>query len=309
MDQNIETAITQFEGVIHHSLSGFYQVWTGDQSFTTKPKGLFRHTKLKPMVGDRVTIEVDLNDPYSQGRMVDVKERFNVLVRPPVVNVDYAIVVMALVEPDFSYGLLDQYLVTLEDQHIQPLILLTKLDKLIELKGDQVAQQIVDTIQSVYDKVGYPVWVKEETELFSQTFKDQLQEGIYITMGQSGAGKSTFLNQLLPQAQIETGDISQSLNRGRHTTRQVTLYPVAKGLVADTPGFSSLELPDIDLDELRLLFPEIRQAGQECKFRSCIHVQEPKCHVKDLVDQGEISPHRYKSYKHFLDKLRENKPY
>lgn len=308
MDHKNETHMTQFEGVIHHSLSGFYQVWTGDQSFTTKPKGLFRHTNLKPMVGDRVTIEVNLDDVHSQGRMIDVKKRFNALVRPPVVNVDYAIVVMALVEPDFSFSLLDQYLVTLEHQDIHPIILLTKRDKLIEAAGSQVGQDLILNITNIYEPIGYPVWVKEETEAFSQRFIEHLQEGIYITMGQSGAGKSTFLNQLLPEANIQTGDISQSLNRGRHTTRQVTLYPVAKGLIADTPGFSSLEPPQIEPEALRLLFPEIRQAGQECKFRSCVHDKEPKCQVKALVESGEIAQERYQSYKYLLDKIRDSKP-
>lgn len=309
MDQDTHAAITQYEGVIHHSLSGFYQVWTGERSFTTKPKGLFRHTKLKPMVGDRVSIEVDLNNPHSQGRLIAVQERFNALIRPPVANVDYAIVVMSLVEPEFSYGLLDQYLVTLEDQHIQAMILLTKMDKLIAQVGQTMANDVLAKIRTIYEKIGYAVWVKEDSPEFNQEFKDQLQEGIYITMGQSGAGKSTFLNQLLPQAEIETGDISQSLNRGRHTTRQVTLYPIAKGLIADTPGFSSLALPAIAVDELRLLFPEIRKAGQECKFRSCVHDKEPKCYVKALVEQGDISQDRYQSYKLFLDQLREVQPY
>lgn len=294
-------------GIIYQSLSGFYYVWADGRDFVTRPKGVFRHQNLKPIVGDRVVIEEVLDDPHSDSRLVHLLPRKNSLFRPPVANVDYAILAMSLVEPNFSYSLLDQYLINIEWQEIQPIILLTKYDLLIEQVGLEAANRQVEQIQSIYQAIGYSVWVKQEDSGFVEKFKAELDKGIYVIMGQSGAGKSSFLNLLLPDVNISTAEISHSLNRGRHTTRKVTLYPLQQAFLADTPGFSSMDLPIMKAEELKLTFPEILKLGSDCKYRTCIHDQEPNCKVKQAVEEGKIAKSRYQSYLSFLEKLKQSK--
>lgn len=300
---DITQNILEEEGLIVRSLSGFYDVLINHQMFVCKPKGVFRHNKVKPLVGDRVRVALDLNDKESEHQIIEVLPRENELVRPPMANVDYGILVMSLIEPDFSYFLLDQYLVTLEYHHIKPIILLTKLDLLIKEKGDKLASQLVSEITNVYEQINYPVYIRHSDFNDPENYISEFQPGIYVVMGQSGVGKSTFLNQILDNVKLETNEISQSLNRGKHTTRQVTLYPYQHLLIADTPGFSSLELPKMDIVDLTRYFPEIYEASQSCKFRSCVHNAEPQCHVKSLVDSNIISSNRYESYLTLLSKL------
>ncbi|WP_273478018.1 ribosome small subunit-dependent GTPase A [Ignavigranum ruoffiae] len=298
--------IQEHMGVIYQSLSGFYYVWADGREFVTKAKGVFRHQNVKPIVGDRVVIEENLDDPESESRLIHILPRTNSLVRPPVANVDYVILVMALVEPDFSFTLLDQYLVNLEWQEIKVNILLTKYDLLVDKLGQEQAQAYVNQIKTIYEALGYKVWIKSKEQSFVEQFKESLQKGIYVVMGQSGAGKSTFLNQLLPDVNISTAEISSALNRGRHTTRKVTLYPVEQAFLADTPGFSAMDLPLMGAADLRLTFPEIRSFGQECRFRSCVHDQEPGCRVKEAVAAEEIAASRYQSYLTLLKRIRDN---
>lgn len=306
-DQALEKVnIQEHLGVIYQSLSGFYYVWADGREFVTKAKGVFRHQNLKPIVGDRVVIEENLDDPESESRLIHLLPRTNSLVRPPVANVDYVILVMSFVEPDFSFTLLDQYLVNLEWQEIKVNILLTKFDLLVDKLGQAEADQYVKQIKDIYQNLGYKVWVKTKEEAFVNEFRDSLEKGIYVVMGQSGAGKSSFLNQLLPDVNISTGEISNALNRGRHTTRKVTLYPVQQAFLADTPGFSAMDLPLMGATDLRLTFPEIRKFGQDCRFRSCVHDQEPGCRVKQAVEDKEIEPTRYQSYLTLLKRIRDN---
>lgn len=299
--------VKEHTGIIYQSLSGFYYVWADGREFVTRAKGLFRHQKIKPIVGDRVIIEEDMDDPHSNSRLIHLLPRKNSLLRPPVANVDYAVLVMSLVKPDFNYALLDQYLINIEWQEIKPIILLTKYDLLIDKVGQDQADKLVAEIKSVYQPIGYPVWLKEAKESFVNQVKKDLGKGIYVIMGQSGAGKSSFLNQLLPDVNISTAEISLSLNRGRHTTRKVTLYPIDEALLADTPGFSSIDLPLMKPEDLQVTYPEIRKFGQNCKYRTCLHDQEPACKVKEAVEAGIIKQTRYQTYLSFLEKLRQSK--
>ncbi len=291
------------EGLIVRSLSGFYNVKVNNEIFVSKPKGIFRHNNVKPIVGDRVIIEIDQADDHSDSRIIEILSRDNELVRPPMANVDYALLVMSFIEPKFSYLLLDQYLLTLEYKGIIPIILLTKFDLLCKEIGEEEAIAFVEAIQNVYQRVGYKIYVRHHDSYSIMQDISNFEKGIYVVMGQSGVGKSTFLNQILDNIELETNDISQSLNRGKHTTRQVTLYSYKDLLLADTPGFSSLEIPDVSTVELTNYFPDLFEASQGCKFRSCIHTVEPKCEVLNQVNSGQIAPSRYESYLYLLDKI------
>lgn len=301
-------SIKQQTGMIYQSISGFYYVWSEGESYTTKPRGNFRHQKTKPLVGDQVLFEIDLANEASDSRIIEIEERKNQLVRPSIANVDYAFVVMSLIEPNFSYNLLDYFLVSVEHHHIQSIILLTKYDLLIEEKGDEHAQAFVEEIRAIYQRIGYEVIVIDDTEAKIQAVIDSIKEGVYVVMGQSGVGKSTLLNRMLPDADIETAEISDSLNRGRHTTREVTLYQLGEGFIADTPGFSAIEFENIEKEELAECFPEMRAVSHLCKFRSCQHLNEPQCAVKAAVSNGTISSIRYRNYEQIYDKIAQRKP-
>ncbi|MBS4461446.1 ribosome small subunit-dependent GTPase A [Aerococcaceae bacterium zg-B36] len=296
------------KGLIYQAISGFYYVWSQEESFATKPRGNFRHQQIKPLVGDEVEFEVDIEDEKSESRIIKILPRKNSLVRPPVANVDYALVVMSLVEPDFSYNLLDHFLVSLESNHISPYIILTKKDVLVEKRGQEAADDLINDIRQVYRAAEYPVLVKEESNQFIEQLAGHVESGIYIVMGQSGVGKSTLLNQLLPNSNIQTAEISDYLNRGRHTTREVTLYPWNDGLLADTPGFSAIEFPEVEKEQLGEYFPEIWQQSQHCRFRGCLHINEPNCAVKQAVDLNEIAVSRYQNYCQILEKIEQRKP-
>ncbi len=258
------------EGIISQSLSGFYSVRSEGQTYVTKPRGNFRHQQLKPLVGDHVTFEWEegLAPKADQalGRLIEVLPRRNQFVRPSVVNVDDALVVMSLVEPDFSYSLVDQFLASVTSHGIEPHLILTKYDLLLAQEGEEQAQDRVAQIQAVYEAAGYTVTVMDPESDALANLSQLLHQGLYVVMGQSGVGKSTLLNQLLPQADIETGEISHYLGRGRHTTREVTLYPLNQALIADTPGFSALDFEQIEKEQVTQLFPEIQELSQAPRF-------------------------------------------
>lgn len=304
-----ENQVITKEGIIYQAISGFYYVWSEGKSYATKPKGKFRHQQVKPLVGDHVEIEIDINDNQSESRLITIFQRKNSLVRPPVANVDDAFIVMSLVEPDFSSSLLDYFLVSIESHQIEPIIILTKYDLLVEAIGKEAAESNVTDIQAIYQKIGYQVIVKKEITTFAEEIQSVVTEdAIYIVMGQSGVGKSTLLNDLLPKADIATGEISDYLNRGRHTTREVTLYRLYQGLLADTPGFSAIDFPQIEKEHLSQYFPEIWRKSAECRFRGCLHQNEPNCAVKAAVELGEIASSRYENYSQILQKIEQRKP-
>ena len=303
-----QSSIVVKSGIIYQAISGFYYVWSEGESYPTKPRGNFRHQQMKPLVGDRVKFEFDKANEKSNSRLIEIEERYNQLVRPTVANVDYAFVVTSLIEPDFSYNLLDYFLVSVEANHIQPLVLLTKYDLLLKQKGQVEAEKLVQEISKVYKDVGYTVITLDGSEASVENLTQQIDEGLYVIMGQSGVGKSTLLNRLLPDAQIETAAISDALNRGRHTTREVTLYRFKKGMLADTPGFSAIEFATLEKEELAACFPEIDAASEFCKFRSCLHINEPGCQVKKLLAESKITESRYNNYLQIYERIDQRKP-
>lgn len=296
------------EGTVYQSLSGFYYVWSDNKVYATKPKGVFRHQKVKPLVGDSVKFEIDLDDEQSEGRLIEIEARHNEMIRPPITNVEVAFVVMSLVEPDFTYNLLDYFLVAVESHDIKPIIVLTKYDLLIKAKGNELAEEFVNKIKKTYESIGYKVWIIDGSSQSYKAFLNAIEDKIHVVMGQSGVGKSTLLNQLVPELELETKAISESLNRGRHTTREVTLYKIGKGLVADTPGFSSLDFETIEKENLQFYFPEIRFEATNCRFRTCNHLNEPGCQVKKAVEESRIIQTRYDNYVGLYQRIENRKP-
>lgn len=285
------------KGQIRKAISGFYYVHADGETYQTRGRGNLRNRKITPLVGDQVLFE---SENKTDGYLLEVMPRKNQLVRPPVANVDLGVVVTSLVEPNFSYNLLDRFLVTLEYESIEPVIFLTKTD----LASNE---QQIDEIKQTYETIGYPVIVPKypgDTAELIRYFPERLT----VFMGQSGAGKSTLLNQISPDLNLETGEISDSLGRGRHTTRHVELLPLYDGLVADTPGFSSIDFLTIETTELPKQFPEFVSASNHCRFRECMHAKEPGCEVKRQVETGEIAQTRYENYLQFLQEVENRKP-
>ncbi|MGM9925331.1 MAG: ribosome small subunit-dependent GTPase A [Bacillus sp. (in: firmicutes)] len=288
------------EGTIIKALSGFYYVMDGEKTIQCRGRGVFRKKKITPLVGDDVVYQYDNEQ---EGYILEIKGRKNELVRPPIANVDRAILVFSAVEPSFSTLLLDRFLVLIEANHIEAMIVISKID----LASDEEKERIL-SYQEDYRKMGYEVIATSSvTAEGMEALKPYLKHKTSVFAGQSGVGKSTLLNTLNPDLELKTNDISSHLGRGKHTTRHVELIPIEDGLVADTPGFSSLDFT-IEENELSDCFPEIREMSQNCKFRGCLHNQEPKCAVKEAVESGEIKQYRYDHYMEFLAEIKDRKP-
>ncbi|MBX0356496.1 ribosome small subunit-dependent GTPase A [Halobacillus sp. Nhm2S1] len=288
-------------GKIIKSLSGFYYVLCEGEIYQCRGRGNFRKKKVTPLVGDLVEFKAENKE---EGYILSIENRKNELVRPPISNVDQALIVTSAVHPDFNALLLDRFLVLVEEKRIEPFIVISKVDQL-----DEQQMEVMESYKSLYEKIGYPVILSavDDTEAMEQ-IESHLAGRTTVIAGQSGVGKSSLLNSIDPRLSIDTDEISESLGRGKHTTRHVELYEIADGLVADTPGFSSLEFGELELDQLPECFPEFVEVQNDCKFRGCLHNKEPKCAVKKAVDHGQISDQRYEHYLQFLNEIQNRKP-
>lgn len=275
------------QGTVIGLIAGYYDVETATGIVRTRARGVFRQKKQKPAVGDRVEIQID---DKGMSYLVKIMPRLNRIGRPAVANVSHVLLVISAVEPDFSLELLDRFLTFFSWQKVQVTIYLSKSDL---LKGDKLAK--IKEELSYYQEIGYPVFT-DYHDVEAQ-IPQMIKAGqIWTLAGQSGAGKSTLLNHLKKDANQATGAISTSLNRGKHTTRKVELFKLGEGFLADTPGFSSIDLTPIKLNELCNYFVEFKRASSKCKFRGCQHLKEPGCEVKKLLEEGQIMPHRYDDY-------------
>ena len=279
------------QGIIIKSLAGFYYVEADGQVYQTRARGNFRKKGQTPYVGDFVDFSAD---DQSEGYILKIHERKNSLVRPPIVNIDQAVVIMSAKEPDFNANLLDRFLVLLEQKTIEPLIYISKLD-LVEDRSQ------LDAYKAIYEKIGYPFLYSLEELL------PHLDKKVTVFMGQTGVGKSTLLNKIAPELALETGQISDSLGRGRHTTRAVSFYNVNGGKIADTPGFSSLDYEVKESELLNDCFPELAEVSQGCKFRTCTHTHEPACAVKLALESGQVAQSRYDNYLQFLSEIEQTR--
>lgn len=290
------------QGQIRKALSGYYYVYDGKQLIQCRGRGVFRNRGESPLVGDIVEYTVETEG--SDGTIQKIMDRQNELVRPPIANIDQGILVFSVKEPNFNTILLDRFLVVLESFHVHPIICLTKMDLLEDHEREELQSYIED-----YESMGYTVLqtYKDEEELVER-LQPILKGKSSVLAGQSGVGKSTLLNTLIPDLNLKTGVISQSLGRGKHTTRHVELIEVCDGLLADTPGFSSFDFDEIEKEELGACFPDMTRVAEDCKFRGCLHLKEPKCAVKAAVEAGEIRDYRYKHYEQFIQEIMDRKP-
>ena len=288
------------EGKIVKALSGFYYVLTNDGEVTQcRGRGVFRKNKVTPLVGDIVKFQAE---NQKEGYILEVLDRKNELVRPPIANIDQAILVFSAAEPNFSTALLDRFLVLIESKEIEPIICISKMDLLEE-------EEEILPYANYYREVGYSVVltsIKEPNEL--EVILPYLTNKVSVIAGQSGVGKSSLLNSLRPDLELKTNDISSHLGRGKHTTRHVELLKINNGYVADTPGFSSLEFQELEAEELKDCFPEFVKLSHDCKFRGCTHIKEPKCAVKAALEKEEIATYRYEHYVSFLEEIKDRKP-
>ncbi|MCM2674783.1 ribosome small subunit-dependent GTPase A [Alkalicoccobacillus plakortidis] len=287
-------------GLIVKSLSGFYYVQDQDLYIQCRGRGLFRKQKRKPLVGDYVEYEAENK---TDGYIMELLERKNELIRPSIANVDQALLVFSALEPDFSTHLLDRFLVHIEAAQIEPVIIISKMDLLTTKQEEEI-----QTYKEHYQDIGYRVRLTSNVaEQGVQWLLPDLNDRMSVVAGQSGVGKSSLLNALKPNLDIETDKISTHLGRGKHTTRHVELLSIGSGLVADTPGFSSVEFTDIEAEDLALYFPEMASRMPDCKFRGCLHTSEPKCAVKVAVEEGQIQSYRYEHYLTFLEEINQRK--
>ena len=289
------------KGQIRQSLSGYYDIFSEGKTYRTRARGNFRKKGQTPLVGDYVEFKADNEN---EGYVLKILERKNQLVRPPVANVDCAIVVTACIEPDFSSNLLDRQLVMLSENEIVPILYFSKADLM-----DETTKERMLPVFDYYSKY-YRTVVSEKNMADEELVSALLEEAgnVLVVMGQTGAGKSTLLNRLDPKLKLETGEISNALSRGRHTTRKVSLMDVKGHLIADTPGFSSFELREIEKERLSSLFEDFNEYSPQCRFRGCLHLNEPDCAVKAAVLEGKILESRYENYKLFQKMIQEQKP-
>lgn len=291
------------EGRIVKALSGYYYVLPeqGGQIIQCRARGVFKLRGITPLVGDKVQYELSSQE---EGTVVEVLPRSTSLVRPPIANVDLAILVFSVAEPSLSWQLLDKFLVHVEHAGLDAVICLTKADL---ASAEEQAQ--LERTKHMYETIGYPVM---ETSVLTGVGIGELEEAIRgraaVLAGQSGVGKSSLINALVPSKQMETGQISLRLGRGRHTTRHVELIPLeVGGVVADTPGFSQLDFANVETEELGSCFREFTLLAEKCKFRGCLHRNEPACAVRDAAEAGQVFSSRYAHYEQFYDELKDRK--
>ncbi len=287
------------QGKIVKGIAGFYYVHVVESGvYECKAKGIFRKEKVKPLVGDNVEIEV-LKEAEKQGNIIHIFPRENELVRPAVANIDQALVLFAVLRPTPHYNLLDRFLVMMEMQGIDTAICFNKLD--IVTKEEEVQ------MLAAYEKCASKVLFVSSRENIGMDQIRQLLEGrTSVLAGPSGVGKSSILNKIFPDAASQTGEVSEKIGRGKHTTRHSELFCVGEGTyLFDTPGFSSLRVPEMEKEELRKYFTEFAPYEGGCRFMGCTHTHEPDCKVKEALGQEQISPVRYENYVQMYEELKE----
>ena len=291
-------------GKIIKGIAGFYYVHDRhNKVYECKAKGIFRNRGIKPAVGDDVEFTI-LDEQNQEGNIDQILPRKNSLIRPLSANVDQALVVFAITQPEPNLNLLDRFLIMMMVQEIPVTICFNKIDLMESEKQEEY--------RSIYENAGYPV-------MFISTYEDSGIENVRaflrgkttILAGPSGVGKSSLTNKLLPEAAMETGSISEKIQRGKHTTRHAELFCVEDDTyLMDTPGFSSMYLEEIEAGELKYYFPEFDQYEPECRFLAdCVHVGEPVCGVKAAVEAGKIPKSRYENYLLLYQDLKGRKKY
>lgn len=301
------------KGKIIKGIAGFYYVLCNqeqkkdNQSMNTtlyecKAKGIFRNKKIKPLVGDNVRIQI-LDEEKCIGSIVEILPRKNSLIRPAVANVDQALVVFAIKDPEPNLNLLDRFLIVMEMQHVPTKICFNKCDLVDEKEQER--------LKNLYQSCGYEVYfisVHNKTGL--EDIQQLLKYKTTVLAGPSGVGKSSLLNYLKPDANMETGSISEKIKRGKHTTRHSEFFHLEdETYLLDTPGFSSIYIEDITERELKDYFPEFEQHEEFCKFNGCVHMGETICGIKEAVKDGKLPKSRYENYQLLYQELKDKRKY
>lgn len=290
------------KGKIIRGVAGYYYVYGYEDGLQhqCRARGIFRKDGRKPLVGDEVEFELTYTED-TEGSVDRILPRKNVLVRPPVANVDQALIVFALKDPDPNLSLLDRFLILMQKEGIPSVIVFNKDD----LDGEDSFSKI----RQIYEGCGCRVLSMSIRNGEGVDEVRSLFEGkTTVLAGPSGVGKSSLTNLLCPEAEMEVGEVSRQTRRGKQTTRHAQLFPCGKGsFFFDTPGFSSLYLDGMKPEELKDYFPEFVRYEPECRFGGCLHLSEPDCGVKQAVLCGKISPERYDSYRKLVEELREGR--
>lgn len=287
------------EGMIIRGYSGFYYVWDGSGIWECKLRGKYRIKQQTFLPGDKVTMTI-IGEKDRQAVIEQVLPRKNELVRPSVSNVDQAVVVASCTDPEPDLWLLDRLLIITRANRVEPLICFNKADLVSPEETSQLTQQ--------YSKAGFPILVVSTKKIWGlQELKDALAGKVSVFAGPSGVGKSSIMNMLEPGLRRKTGEISEKSARGRHTTRHVELVPLPDGaIVADTPGFSQINLPQMKREDLADYYRDFDDYRYECRFSSCLHRDEPQCAVKEAVEKGLIDKGRYERYLSLLEEVIAN---
>ena len=291
------------QGKIIKGIAGFYYVYGEDEVlYECKAKGIFRKDNQKPLVGDNVEITI-LDQQEQTGNLIRILPRKNSLIRPAVANIDQALVIFAAREPKPNLSLLDRFLVIMEKQDVPVIICFNKQDLCDE--------EEVGRLKEIYEACGYPVVLASAKQGEGiEEIKSRLRGKTTTVAGPSGVGKSSLTNLLQNEVQMETGEISKKLGRGRHTTRHSQIIQIEKDTwLYDTPGFTSFYVEEIEKEELRFYFREFSKYEGTCRFQGCTHTHEPGCMVKNALEEGKISKERYENYLELYGELKEKRRY
>jgi ribosome biogenesis GTPase len=284
-------------GVIVKGIGGFYYVDTDEGIFECRARGKFRMQKITPLIGDHVEIEGDSRD--HTGYVMNILERKNQLVRPTVANIDQVIIVFAAKKPDINMVLMQKFLVYAEYKKLDVIVCINKVD----LDEEEDYLKVVEMLESVPYKV---IRTSVKDDIGIGQLGDLLKKRTSVFAGPSGAGKSSLLNRIQPGLELKTGDLSKKIDRGTHTTRHAELIKLENGgMVTDTPGFTSLDISELELSKLQSYFPEFERF-RDCQFQNCVHDKETECGIKDAVEEGKISGIRYDFYISLLSELKDS---
>ncbi len=286
-------------GKIIKGIAGFYYVYTTLGLVECKAKGVFRNKNIKPLVGDNVRISM-IDEEQMTGNIDEILERKNSLIRPASANIDQAMIIFAITKPDPNYNLLDRFLISMRQQDIPTVVCFNK--------SDIATDDDIDELKKAYEGCGCRVlFVSARIEEGLSDIEEVLKGKTTVVAGPSGVGKSTIVNALYPEANMETGEISRKIERGKHTTRHAELFALsADTFIMDTPGFTSLYINGIRKEELWEYYPEFAEHEKRCRFGGCAHMSEPVCGVKEAVNDGTISRIRYENYCVLYNELKDN---
>lgn len=284
------------EGIIVRGVGGNYYVDTGKEIIECRARGLFRVQNIKPLVGDNVLIRIT-SENENTGYIEEIKERTNEIKRPSVANVEQLLIFFAVTNPEPSFLLLDKLLIASEINKLKPIICFNK--------SDLCDEELKSKLSDIFVNTGYKVlFTSKNDEASIEKLKNVLKDKLSVFSGPSGVGKSSIMNAVQPEFELKTGDISEKLKRGKHTTRHAEIYKLSfGGYVVDTPGFSSFDLESVDQYELSEYYPEIQKFDEGCRFHDCLHRMEPGCVIKEAVSNRLISKTRYENYTKLLEEI------